>query len=132
MAAPGSPLDPRAKGANRLIRDGAALIESGADVIALLRSSPLARAEEPAADDYENAPADEATLEAAVDAVRDRVFALLSPTPTPRDDIIRFAEAPASAVLAALVELELAGRAELLPGGRVVARDPGSESNETA
>jgi DNA processing protein len=29
MAAPGSPLDPRAKGTNRLLRDGAALIETG-------------------------------------------------------------------------------------------------------
>jgi len=124
MAAPGSPLDPRAKGSNRLIRDGAALIESGADVVALLRDSPLARTEEPTTDDYENAPLDEAALDAAADAVRDRVCDLLSPTPTPRDDIIRFAEAPTPAVLAALVELELAGRAQLLPGGRVVARDP--------
>src|SRR5579862_2814634 len=37
FAVPGSPLDPRAKGANRLIRDGATLIESAEDVLAVLR-----------------------------------------------------------------------------------------------
>jgi DNA processing protein len=36
MAAPGSPLDPRAHGSNALIKQGAALIENAADVIAAL------------------------------------------------------------------------------------------------
>jgi DNA processing protein len=34
---PGSPLDPRAKGANRLIREGATLTEGADDVLAVLR-----------------------------------------------------------------------------------------------
>lgn len=33
MAAPGSPLDPRAQGCNQLIRDGATLIQTAADVL---------------------------------------------------------------------------------------------------
>ena len=37
FAVPGSPLDPRAKGTNRLIREGATLIETADDVIAVLR-----------------------------------------------------------------------------------------------
>src|ERR1700690_690333 len=37
FAVPGSPLDPRAKGANRLIRDGATLTEGADDVLAVLR-----------------------------------------------------------------------------------------------
>ena len=37
FAVPGSPLDPRAKGTNRLIREGATLIETAEDVIAVLR-----------------------------------------------------------------------------------------------
>ena len=37
FAVPGSPLDPRAKGANRLIREGATLTESADDVLAVLR-----------------------------------------------------------------------------------------------
>jgi DNA processing protein len=45
---------------------------------------------------------------------------LLSPTPAPLDDLARQAGAPVSAVAAALVELSLGGRAELLPGGLAV------------
>jgi hypothetical protein len=37
FAVPGSPLDPRAKGANRLIKDGATLTEGADDVLAALR-----------------------------------------------------------------------------------------------
>src|SRR6185312_16969484 len=37
FAVPGSPLDPRAKGANRLIREGAMLTESADDVLNVLR-----------------------------------------------------------------------------------------------
>ena len=37
FAVPGSPLDPRAKGANRLIREGATLTESAEDVLSVLR-----------------------------------------------------------------------------------------------
>ena len=41
MAVPGSPLDPRAQGCNQLIRDGATLIQTAADVVEALR--PLER-----------------------------------------------------------------------------------------
>lgn len=127
MAAPGSPLDPRAKGANRLIREGAALIENARDVRDVLDGARLSATFEPG-QDYEDPPLDEAALDEAADKVRDRVAELLSPTPTPRDDVVRFSEAPASAVAAALVELELAGRAVQLPGGFVVS----SSSDEGA
>ena len=48
-----------------------------------------------------------------------QVAALLSPTPVSRDELVRATRAPTSAVMAALVELALAERAELLPGGMV-------------
>ena len=51
------------------------------------------------------------------DAFLDRVAALLSPTPTPRDEIARALNIPVSQVAAALLELSLTGRADLLPGG---------------
>ena len=44
---------------------------------------------------------------------------LLSPTPVSRDELVRATGAPVAAVLAALTDLTLAGRAELLPGGMV-------------
>ncbi|HEX8570773.1 MAG TPA: DNA-protecting protein DprA, partial [Caulobacteraceae bacterium] len=56
-----------------------------------------------------------------VDRVRERVAALLSPTPTPRDEIARLSGAPPPVVFAALVELSLVERAVLLPGGLVAS-----------
>ena len=53
------------------------------------------------------------------DALREAVAALLSPTPVSRDELVRATRAPTAAVMAALVELALAERAELLPGGMV-------------
>ena len=53
--------------------------------------------------------------------MRERVAALLSPTPVSRDEVVRAAGAPTPVVLAALTELALAGRAELLPGGLVAS-----------
>jgi len=117
LAVPGSPLDPRAKGANDLIRQGAALCEGAEDVLRALAALPSLRED---GDPYESFPLRGADLDAAVDALRGQIEALLSPTPTPRDDLIRITGAPAPAVYAALTELALAGRAELLPGGLVV------------
>jgi len=48
-----------------------------------------------------------------------RLADLLSPTPVSRDEMVRAARAPAPAVFAGLMELALAGRAELHQGGLV-------------
>ncbi len=112
LAVPGSPLDPRARGTNDLIRQGAALCEGVDDVLRALEGFGGLREREhpfvpPPIPDTE------------VDAMRERVAALLSPTPVSRDELVRAAGAPAPVVFAALVELTLAGRAELAPGGLV-------------
>jgi len=112
MAAPGSPLDPRARGSNALIKQGATLIEDANDVIAALgESAPPLR------------PLSAGPLFADVDAaplppgLPKKIAALLSPTPIHVNDLARLVEAPAGAVAAALTELELEGRAASLPGG---------------
>jgi DNA processing protein len=112
LAVPGSPLDPRAKGTNDLIRQGAALCEGAEDVLRALEG--LRGLREPVGDRFDGAGFSEPD-----DALRERVAALLSPTPVSRDEIVRATAAPAPAVFAALVELSLAGRCELLPGGMV-------------
>ena len=112
FAVPGSPLDPRSKGANDLIRQGAILCEGAEDVLRSLSGRPHLRERE--SEYHPSPPAD-----IDHDALRERVAGLLSPTPVSRDDLVRAAGVPASAVLAALVELSLAGRAELLDGGLV-------------
>jgi DNA processing protein len=117
FAVPGSPLDPRSKGTNDLIRQGAVLCEGADDVLRVLQS-PLGRMVQRAA--APSAPGDEPGLEGEIDALRARIEALLSPTPIPRDELVRLTGAPAAAVYGALVELSLAGRAELRPGGLAV------------
>lgn len=111
LAVPGSPLDPRAKGCNDLIRQGAGLCEGIDDVLRVLEG--FRGFEAPPTPDFR--PASLCDREA--EALRERVAALLSPTPVARDELIRAADAPAAHVLAALAELELAGRVEFTAGG---------------
>jgi DNA processing protein len=117
FAVPGSPLDPRAKGTNDLIRQGAALCEGADDVIRALQNRPTLRERE--RDLFDPPELDQAALEREADRLRDQIEALLSPTPVPRDELVRALNAPPAAVFAALVELAIAGKAELLPGGLV-------------
>lgn len=118
LAVPGSPLDPRARGTNDLIRQGAALCEGAQDVLRALEG--LGGFQEPPAG-YQTPEPGGFGPDVEARALCDRIYALLSPTPVSRDEIVRDAGATAAAVSAALVELSLAGRAELLPGGMVVA-----------
>lgn len=124
MAVPGSPLDPRARGANRLLRDGAALIETADDVIAVLNNTRPPMLEEPGGHEFEDEGLDPAMLEEEADRIREAIADLLTTAPVSRDELARVTGAPARAVLAALIELELAGRCALAPGGMVYAAYP--------
>jgi DNA processing protein len=110
FAVPGSPLDPRSKGPNELLRQGAILCEGLEDIEREFGRVRSVR--EPAADNPFTGAPDEVDS-----ALVERVAALLSPTPAPRDELARAADAPIGAVAAALLELSLTGRATLLPGG---------------
>ena len=114
LAVPGSPLDPRAKGTNDLIRQGAALCEDAQDVLRAIAGMSALR--EPGHGSFDHRPDDGA---ASDNALRERIADLISPTPVSRDELVRITGAPTAAVYAALMELSLAGRAELLPGGMV-------------
>lgn len=112
MAAPGSPLDPRARGSNALIKQGATLIESADDVIAALGDGPAPLrplTAGPLFSDIDAAP--------PPPGLTRRIHELLSPTPVHVNDLARLLSAPAGAVAAALTELELNGQAASLPGG---------------
>ena len=114
MAVPGSPLDPRAQGCNQLIREGATLIQSVADVFEMVRpfSGSTLRA---SAHDFrpENTTAEASENERAM------VLGLLSHAPVPVDEIVRQSGLPAGTVQTVLLELELGGRLERHAGGRV-------------
>jgi DNA processing protein len=113
MAVPGSPLDPRAQGCNSLIRDGATLIQSVADVLETIR--PIAS--------MMNAPtigfrAEPVSADASDDD-RGVVLNLLSHAPVQVDEIIRQSGLAPATVQTVLLELELGGRLERHAGGRV-------------
>ncbi|MBB4657583.1 DNA-processing protein DprA [Parvularcula dongshanensis] len=117
FAVPGSPLDPRAHGTNKLIRSGATLVQSASDIIEGLQGMTSRIQEDPAAyTPPASAPADEAARRKLAARLHD----LLGYTPVHRDHLIREAEAPPSHVADALLDLVLAGQASEVPGGLYV------------
>ena len=155
FAVPGSPLDPRAEGTNDLLKQGASICTGADDVVTALepvRSDDLVAMREASGeageplwgeqslygvdpqstprtrpgeefDDASGAPfsaGDEA------EAARERIVALLSPSPITLDELARAAETSARAVRVALLELEVAGRVEY-SGNRVALRSAPDE-----
>lgn len=118
MAAPGSPLDPRTKGCNRLIRQGAALIECADDVIAALENTPQHSLFEPN-ETYTQPEFDWEAAQSSIETAKPLLMSLLSPTPTSRDEIIRLSEINFSVASAALLELELGDELLVEPNGYI-------------
>jgi len=114
FAVPGSPLDPRAKGTNRLIREGATLTESADDVISGLRSPAGRMFREPDA-----TPEPFGADDADAGRIRREIEELLGPSPVEIDELVRQCGASVPAVLIVLLELELAGRVHRHSGNRV-------------
>jgi DNA processing protein len=139
MAVPGSPLDPRHRGTNRLLRDGATMVEDVADVLDALAAhlrAPPARPMVPTAPSHRSATsvrgltplaaADPGPVGAAdaepvgvADPVLHRIRTRLGPDPLLVDELIRQCDASSAEVQQALMELELEGRIERHPGNRV-------------
>jgi DNA processing protein len=116
FAVPGSPLDPRARGTNRLIREGAVLTESAEDVLAALLPMLGVGFRDP----ERPAPAAHARQqEEEADRIRAAVEEALSPAPVAVDELIRQLGAAPGAVLTVILELEVAGRLARHPGNKV-------------
>jgi DNA processing protein len=115
LAVPGSPLDPRCRGTNDLIRQGATLAESGADVIAALDG--MIRLPQPTA--AYDVQLSDTIMDSTPDVDRRTIEELLGPSPVAVDELVRQCHLSAPAVRSVLLELELAGRLERHPGNRV-------------
>jgi DNA processing protein len=118
FAIPGSPLDPRSRGANDLIRQGAHLVESAADVLAHLPEAPndtplFALAPSPENPIPEDVPAE------ATPGEYGQLIDLIGMAPISVDDLLRRCHLSPPALQAALADLELEGRVDMLPGHRV-------------
>lgn len=118
FAVPGSPLDPRNRGCNDLLRQGATILESAEDVLQSLASQESSRILERKRHDFMEIPLDTPS-EQVLEKARIKVIEALGPTPTEVDTIIRHCLLSTPVVLTVLLELELAGRLERHFGGRV-------------
>lgn len=117
FAVPGSPLDPRCGGTNDLIRQGAVLTESAADVLESLPGAEAPRLPvRPSAELTETSFEDS---DSAIENARAKVVEALGPAPVPVDEIVRQCHLSPSVVSTVLLELELAGRLERHPGNQV-------------
>ncbi len=118
FAVPGSPLDPRARGTNGLIRQGATLTESADDVLKVFGERRMP----PRGDDGSarlSAVSMASPADSDLEKARAAIIESLGPVPVTVDELLRngqFSPAVASAVL---LELELAGRLERHPGNQV-------------
>ncbi|HMB76925.1 MAG TPA: DNA-processing protein DprA, partial [Kiloniellaceae bacterium] len=118
FAVPGSPLDPRARGCNALIRDGATLVERAEDITTALE--PLLR--RPLAEGRKDSYQGDllaAGSESDIAAAREILLELLGPSAVTVDELVRQCQLSPASVTMALLELELAGMIERQPGNKV-------------
>ena len=115
LAVPGHPFDARAAGCNMLIRDGALLVRSAADVIEAL-GQPVSAAPALPLDPPPAPPAPRRTLRETA-ALHNQILDRLGVSPLAEDQLIRDLGSPAPLVTPALVDLELDGRIARSAGG---------------
>ena len=121
MAIPGSPLDPRCRGGNRLIREGALLVENASDVDEAIRGISRDRIsdlsfENEADEDYAELGEPSEIPEKSSTSVVERYLSL---SPVAVDELLRQCQLSAPVLRMSLLELELAGRLQWHPGNRV-------------
>jgi len=128
MAVPGSPLDERHRGTNRLLREGAHLVESAADVLAVLAPFAVASAKAAAPPraatprpqpKRETFPPPASATAPTAGELEAEIRARLALEPVPVDELIRQCHASPAQVQNALMDLELAGEVERHSGNRV-------------
>ncbi|GAB5389484.1 MAG: DNA-processing protein DprA [Alphaproteobacteria bacterium] len=122
MAIPGSPMDARASGGNRLIKEGAALIEGIDDILDVLSNRQSPSLFDPGYS-YDPPPPPPLPDGDTLSRARTRILDALDHTGISVDELIRDCATPAQTVQIILLELELAGRLTRLPGNRVCIKE---------
>ncbi len=138
LACPGAPEDPRAAGCNQLIREGASLVRHAGDIEEAL-AAPQARGfaesgegyqfdadlfgEEEMRDDYDALSDFDEEGGIGSEALAEQIVDLLGPHPIEIDEIARQCGVTPSEMSLAILELDLAGRVEILPGGTIARTD---------
>ena len=116
MAVPGSPLDPRAKGCNQLIKQGAHVVEEAADIVQVVNSSKLhLRLSETQPSLFTQGAVSESDIADA----HTKILEKISPTAVSIDELLEQCDLSAATLQGALLELELAGTIRRVVGGKV-------------
>ncbi len=118
FAVPGFPLDPRAQGPNKLISDGAVLVQSVDDILQHTQDFRSHGLSERKQAPYEPLPLDTSISEPP-EEVREMIMGTLTSSPTGVDELVRICQLTIPDTQTALLELELAGRVQRLAGNRV-------------
>jgi DNA processing protein len=108
MAVPGAIDNPTARGCHRLLREGACLVETVADIVGALRVTPPAGAALP-----------RRVAPEPVDPALRTLLREVGTETTTLDTLCAATGSPASVVATRLIELELAGFVEQVPGGYI-------------
>ena len=119
MALPGSPLDPRSQGTNRLIQDGAHLVQSAEDILSVLAQKPDIR--QPDIPEFSTGLLPETPDMSHEEWTKTRRILLenLAHDPIGVDELCRWCHVSAIDGQAILLELELAGDVQRHAGNRV-------------
>ena len=127
FAVPGFPTDERSAGPNKLIKDGAFLVENAEDILNVLSADArrkIPRTPRPVQTDLFVKPLDKESKTADIPdtASPDRetdILSLLTPAGVYVDELIRVSGLDSAAVSLRLLELELEGRIERQVGNKV-------------
>lgn len=123
---PGSPLDPRCRGSNNLIRQGATLIQTVEDIIQshehVFMHSQLSESVEEYKPEHFSYDA-KSTAE-----LSDVILQHLSDVAIELDEIARLCKTNVQQILCSVIELELIGKANRCPGNKVVRVYSGNET----
>ncbi len=126
LAVPGHPFDARAAGCNMLLRDGATLVRSPADVLEAI-GAEVVPFPAPVVEDVAPPPVPGPTPPrrplADIAAVHGQILARLGPSPLAEDQLIRDLSLPPATVSQHLLTLELEGRIHRAPGGLLSRAD---------
>lgn len=121
FAVPGSPMDPRAKGCNQLIRDGATMVENVHDILNQLQHIPAAKLSETPPTNYQLPFMEPEASE--LDAARVQMLEKLGLNPVGVDELLAQCHVSPGVGLTILLELEVAGRLIRTPGNQVSLRE---------
>ncbi len=116
FAIPGSIHNPLARGCHFLIRQGAKLVEEAADIF--IELAPQLRAEGFAMPSVESSPLAPDASPLMSDPSYQNLLNMLGFSPTPIADLSTRANLTTAEVSSMLLQLELEGLVEALPGGR--------------